>query len=718
MESAKLKIHLHRFGVLVTLLILVVGCKNGSDEKVDAGQRKYCASPDAGADWGVGDGFQVVDAADAGVGMDLAVEGPGAVDVAVPHVDGTTADLGDALGDGGDSSPTDLATGTGGTDGSGGRAGTGGTTGTGGAIGTGGSSTAGTSGAVGPDASPDLRPDAGSGANDAPFGDIAAPTDLGSGETSSAADTSSVLGDSGVLDARADVALPVPDASADVASADLPAGHPDGPPAVCNLTGSDWAQAWDRHVTLAGLATSGDGTLWATGFLYEPFDFGTGPILYTDPPPDPNSLVAGAADVFLVKLDPTTGLATAAFDFGDSSHNDQEAVAVAVSQKGNVNVIGFFTGEIDFDPNAVNALFGGSATLGYYATFAGTSTGSTPTLIAAHAVDLGNGTLVANGSNPGVDAFVICGHADKAVPLWNSTARTSSPAGLLKPTAATYVDGLDIVVAMIDASDGTVIWGKQIGGTGDQTCESATIDNNGDVVIAGNYGGTLDFGGGPLPSVPSGAAYLYVAKLGGADGHYIAAGGWGSGGRSDGSGLAVDPSNAILLAGTIGGGVNFGGGVSIGNAGLTDAFVAKFSSPTSTSALTPLWAKSFGDNVKDQSGNTVASDALGNIYVAGTYEGGLGSFLGLSLPLSSGPNAWSAELAPDGSTLQCAQSYGVPAGTDVVTSIAVARAATGALSDAVFMGGSFSSKITFGSKVLDTGKGSTFAPFVTRLAPP
>ena len=422
--------------------------------------------------------------------------------------------------------------------------------------------------------------------------------------------------------------------------------------------------------------------------------------------------MAGIPDAFLVKLDPTTGLATAAFDFGDSSHNDQEAVAVAVSQSGNVNVIGSYVGEIDFDPNAVNALFGGTATLGYYATFAGTSTGSTPTLVAAHAVDTGDGMLRANGSNPGVDAFVICGDADHAVPLWNSTSRNLQT-GLLKPTAATYVDGLDIVVAMINASDGTVIWGKQIGGTGDQTCESATIDNNGDVIIAGNYGGTLDFGGGALPPVSSGDAHLFVAKLGGADGHYIAAGGWGSAGRSDASGVTVDSSNNIVLAGTIGGSVNFGGGVSIVNAGLTDAYVVKFSS-----ALAPQWAKSFGDNVKDQGANTVACDSLGNIYIGGTYEGSLGSFLGLSLPLSSGPNAWSAELAPNGPILQCARSYGVPAGTDVVTSIAVARTATGALSDAVFMGGSFSSKITFGSKVLDTGKGSTFAPFVTRFAPP
>ncbi|MGB8297563.1 MAG: hypothetical protein WCG85_19240 [Polyangia bacterium] len=712
MASAKLKIHLHRFGVPAVLLVLVVGCKNGSDEKVDAGQRKYCASPDAGADRGVGDGSQVGDAADAGAGMDLAVEGPGPVDVPTPRVDGTIAGQGDAIGDGGDSGSSDLATGTGGTDGSGGTAGTGGTTGTGGAVGTGGRSTGGTGGVVGPDASPDLRPDAGSGANDAPFGDTAAATDLRSGETSSAADTGNELGDSGAPEARADVALPVPDASVDVTPADLPAGHPDGPSAVCNLSASNWAQAWNdpKEVSLTGLAIAGDGTLWATGYLSDAFDFGTGPILYTDPPADPN--FPSSADAFLAKLDPTTGLATAAFDFGDSSHNDQQAVAVAVSQSGTVNVIGSYVGEIDFDPNAVNALFGGNATLGYYVTFAGASTGSTPTFIAAHAVDLGNGTLVANGSNPGVDAFVICGNADHAVPLWNSTTKNLQT-GLLKPTAATYVDGLDIVVAMVNASDGTVIWGKQIGGTGDQTCESATIDNNGDVIIAGNYGGTLDFGGGPLPSAQAGDAYLYAAKLGGADGHYIAAGGWGSAGRSDAYGVTVDSSNNIVVAGAIAGNVNFGGGVSIVDTGLTDAFVAKFNS-----ALVPQWAKSFGDGAKDQSANTVASDSLGNIYVAGTYEGSLGSFLGLSVPANSNPNAWSAQLASDGSTLQCAQSFGVPLGTDSVTSMVVARAATGALSDAVFIGGSFSSKITFGSKVLDTGKGSTFAPFVTRFAPP
>jgi len=183
-------------------------------------------------------------------------------------------------------------------------------------------------------------------------GSTTAPTDLGSGDTGSAADIGDVRGDSGAPDARADLALPAPDASADAPSPDSPANHPDGPQAVCNLSASNWAQAWDSHVTLAGLATVGGRNLWATGVLYEPFDFGTGPILYTDPPPDIANMPLWRVLLTFSwsSWTPTTGLATAAFDFGDSSHSDQEAVAVAVSQKGNVNVTGFFTGEIELRP--------------------------------------------------------------------------------------------------------------------------------------------------------------------------------------------------------------------------------------------------------------------------------------------------------------------------------------------------------------------------------
>ena len=91
----------------------------------------------------------------------------------------------------------------------GGAAGTGGP-GTGGP-GTGG--TTGTGGVVGLDASPDLRPDAGSQAKDAPPGDAAARQIWDRADTSGTPDTSIGLGDGGVPDAPADVALPAPDAS-------------------------------------------------------------------------------------------------------------------------------------------------------------------------------------------------------------------------------------------------------------------------------------------------------------------------------------------------------------------------------------------------------------------------------------------------------------------------------------------------------------------------
>ena len=474
---------------------------------------------------------------------------------------------------------------------------------------------------------------------------------------------------------------------------------------------------------IGNLAVGPTGEVWTVGSIFAPgWNFGNGTVL--------NS--SGDSDAYLVKLDPATGKAStttpAVFGFGDTGQNPQSATAVSVSQSGTVNMIGSFVGEIDFDPTPTNYLIGGTSATAFYATFAAGSTGTVaPTFVGAHAVDMGNGSLVATASNPfitapSLDYFAICGNADKAVPLWNVTgAAGKSPAGLLRPTAATYTGTgtLDIVVAVIKASDGSVVWGKQFGKDGDETCESVTIDNNGDVIIAGNYGvgtsnTTVDFGGGSLTNKPaSGNAYLYVAKLGGADGHFIAANGWGLGGRSDGSGLAVDPSNNILLAGTIGGGVIFGSGVSIANAGLTDAFVAKFSS-----ALAPLWAKSFGDNVKDQSANAVACDSSGNIYLGGSYQGSLGSFIGLSVPLSSGPNAWTAKLAPDGSALQCAaQSYGVPAGTDNITTMAVARTAPGTEANALFFGGSYASSMTIGSTTLNTGSGGKFESFVARLTP-
>ena len=95
MASAKPRMRLPCFGVLL-LLGLGAGCKSSSNEKLDAGQRKYCSDS---VDGSSGDGAEVLRATEAGDGaMDLALDGQVPIHAPVPGLDGATADVVDAGG--------------------------------------------------------------------------------------------------------------------------------------------------------------------------------------------------------------------------------------------------------------------------------------------------------------------------------------------------------------------------------------------------------------------------------------------------------------------------------------------------------------------------------------------------------------------------------------------------------------------------------------------
>jgi hypothetical protein len=420
------------------------------------------------------------------------------------------------------------------------------------------------------------------------------------------------------------------------------------------------------------------------------------------------------ADAFLAKLDPATGQATHAFAFNDVNGNGQNAYGVAVASNGNVVVTGYFNGEIDFDdknsdgsgPSGNPGTAGldflqNASSIPYYALIDGTSSGTVATPIKAHMVDVGTGALLGVGSNPTQSAFAICGKTSKVVPNWSNSGATK---GVIFPTnTAVAGGGLDIVVAKIDAATGAVIWGKQFGGASDQICESVAIDNNGDVIIAGAYTGTLNFSTTvTLPVVSdSTLGLLYVAKLSSANGTPLAAATWGSAGRSDAFALTTDASNNIVFGGSLGGNVDFGGGVSITNAGLTDAFVLKL-----TSTLAPVWAKAFGDAAYDQNVQSLAVGSTGDVFIGGNFKGAL-TGLGLTAVSNSNLAAFTAQLSSsDGSPRAsssaglCAFSYGVATGAQSVNSLVVAQTATGAAGDAVLMVGGFSSTITLGTTTL------------------
>jgi hypothetical protein len=324
----------------------------------------------------------------------------------------------------------------------------------------------------------------------------------------------------------------------------------------------------------------------------------------------------------------------------------------------------------------------------------------------AHNVLLGNGSLVAIASNPALDGFVLCGEADMVV------AASTNKNGLLTTTSSWVTgNGMDVVVAKLNAN-GSVAWGRQIGGVGDQLCESVAMDSNGDVLIAGNYGaGTpASFFTTSSPTPAAGTAFIYVAKLAGATGNVIAAQGWGTSGRSDVNAItAIDTSN-ILVAGSISGPVNFGGGVSLAYLGLTDAYVAKLS--VSGTAISGVWANAYGDAAHDQSANGVAAGSNGYIYVGGTYSGSLGA-LGLSSASATSPDGFTAELTSDGQTVKCAQTYGDAAGTQGVLTLGISSA------NKVYIAGSYSNSIQFSPLTALTTPGSgTAYGFMAGLGTP
>jgi Beta-propeller repeat len=172
--------------------------------------------------------------------------------------------------------------------------------------------------------------------------------------------------------------------------------------------------------------------------------------------------------------------------------------------------------------------------------------------------------------------------------------------------------GNDIFVAKY-ASDGSYVWAKRFGGTGSDYGYGVAVDGSGNVVVTGNFTNTVDFGGGPLNASTSGGD-IFLAKYG-PSGAYLWAKHFG-GTSTFGSiayAVAVDSSGNPLLTGWINDFVDFGGGPLTALLNSYDIFVAKFNS-----AGTYQWAKRVGADASDY-GNSVAVDSSGNVLVAGYF---------------------------------------------------------------------------------------------------
>jgi hypothetical protein len=251
----------------------------------------------------------------------------------------------------------------------------------------------------------------------------------------------------------------------------------------------------------------------------------------------------------------------------------------------------------------------------------------------------------------------------------------------------TSAGGEDVFVAKLDP-DGNHLWSKVYGNASDQDAHSVAVDAAGNVVITGAFSGAVDFGGGPLTSAGVDED-IFVAKLNGAGAHQWSKR-FGDAVKQFGYGVAVDSGGDVFLTGTFSGAVDFGGGP-LTSAGAADIFVAKLSAATGGY----VWANRFGDS-SEQTGLGLATDTAGNVVVTGYFKGTV-NFGGAGLFAAGMEDDIFVAKLTGGGAHMWSKDFG-----DSVKQVGQAVAVDGA--DNVLLTGYFSGAVDFGGGPL-TGVG-------------
>lgn len=119
----------------------------------------------------------------------------------------------------------------------------------------------------------------------------------------------------------------------------------------------------------------------------------------------------------------------------------------------------------------------------------------------------------------------------------------------------------DLCVAKLGPT-GIVIWGKKFGAGGNESATQLVVDAAGNVDVIGNYDAAFNFGLGNLTFV--GPSDMFRARLD-SNGVVQSSKGWGSGSPIYAQSAIHDSEGHLVIAGSFGGSVDFGNGTITAN---------------------------------------------------------------------------------------------------------------------------------------------------------
>jgi len=356
---------------------------------------------------------------------------------------------------------------------------------------------------------------------------------------------------------------------------------------VKSMGGSGWDQAYS-------IAIDKSGYIYATGFFSGTADF------------DPGSGTAnlsseGGFDIFVQKLNSSGDLIWAKQIGGTGSDEGKSIIADA---SGNVYLTGRFKGTVDFDPGS-----------------------GTSDISSAGGFDIFIQKLDASGNLAWINNMGGVNNDDCysiAIDNLDNIYTTGYFEGTVDfdpgPSVMVFTSagGQDIFIQKLNSS-GSLIWTKQIGGTGLEQGYSIAVNDSGNIYSTGLFYGTVDFDpeNGIANLTAKGGSDVFLQKLN-SSGNLVWAKQMGGTGIDIGNSIAVDDLGNAFITGIFYGTADFdpnAGIYNLSSSGLSDIFVQKLNSSGNF-----IWAKQMGGTGVDM-GNSINIDNLGNTYSTGSFSG-------------------------------------------------------------------------------------------------
>ncbi|MGX7668408.1 SBBP repeat-containing protein, partial [Flavobacterium pedocola] len=323
-----------------------------------------------------------------------------------------------------------------------------------------------------------------------------------------------------------------------------------------------------------------------------------------DPSPAAANLTStgGSQDFFIAKYDASGNYVWAKAIGGIS--NNENGMSIAIDATGQLYVVGNFEGTTDFDPSASTANLVSTVNTDFYIA----KYDNNGNYLWAKSLEGGNSEDYISIALNSVGEIFITGYYNSS-PDFDPSAGTGYPVG--------GGAGNNSFIAKYD-NNGSYLWVKAMGGTGNVYSYDLAIDSSGQVHITGGFLGTGDFdpSGATANLTTAGDWGGFFAKYD-SNGNYIWAKAIGGTSMDIANSIALDATGQVYIAGQFQGTADFNPAAAAANltsVGGVDIFFAKYDTSGNY-----VWAKSVG-SVGEDIARSIALNSSGQVHVAGYFS--------------------------------------------------------------------------------------------------